>query len=78
MEALQNFHLIWNQVNLDVKTFSSFEIMETCLKEAESIFRKVNRKTADIFSINNEQIILVLISVGLVYQTQRGWDEACL
>ncbi|KAK0114782.1 hypothetical protein ONS95_014264 [Cadophora gregata] len=88
LEAIHTLQFILDQVNFDAETFKSFEIMEACLKiavcllkgqfhsEAQSIFRKIEEKSADIFGSEDERTIWVLLSIGLVYQTQTGWDAA--
>ncbi|USP79641.1 hypothetical protein yc1106_06915 [Curvularia clavata] len=83
--VLQNFP--WDQVTKE--KFRSFQLMESALEfvaqyvrarlltEAKQMFQMCQEKASKYFAEYSERTIWVLISIGLVYQRYRSWNEAC-
>ncbi|KAF2833878.1 hypothetical protein CC86DRAFT_16155 [Ophiobolus disseminans] len=70
------------------KKFESFRVIEAALElvaafvkanyleDAKRMFQRCEEQATATFGDDDERTIWMLISIGLVYQTHRGWDEA--
>jgi tetratricopeptide (TPR) repeat protein len=79
---------IWTKSKWDRQSFKSLQLMETYMKlaaaflkasfeyESKTLFRRVDEKAGDLFGTSDERTIWILISIGLVYQSNRGWHQA--
>jgi len=79
---------IWRNYEWDGESESSLRMMEASMEltaallkagftaEANKIFHTIVDKATTLFSEDAERTIWVLISIGLVYQTHRNWQEA--
>jgi len=78
----------WAEYKWDKESIKSLEMMEACMKlacaflkgdfeyESKTLFRRVEEKATNLYTDADERTIWILISTGLVYQDNRGWDAA--
>ncbi|KAL8860637.1 MAG: hypothetical protein Q9178_002990 [Gyalolechia marmorata] len=69
-------------------SIESFDLMEAALQlvanalkyghdmEAKILFGEVSEKSSEVFGWEDERNVWVKITIGLVYQTHRTWDDA--
>ena len=72
----------------DKEKFTSLEVLEACLELAASflkcgfsnraypMFRQAEQKATAVFGWDEERTIWTLISIGLVYQNAKSWNDA--
>jgi len=78
----------WSEYKWDKESIKSLEMMEICMKlacaflkgnfehESKTLFRRVEEKATNLYTDTDDRTIWILISIGLVYQNNRGWDTA--
>ena len=69
-------------------SIESFDLMEAALQlvanalkyghemEAKILFREASERSSEVFGWEDERNVWVKITIGLVYQTHRTWDDA--
>ncbi|KAI4280424.1 MAG: hypothetical protein L6R38_004469 [Xanthoria sp. 2 TBL-2021] len=89
-DALSHLHKAWEAYDWKEDSIESLDFMEAALQlvanmlkygphmevEAESMFRKASEKSSEVFGWEDERTVWVNITIGLVYQTHRTWDDA--
>jgi tetratricopeptide (TPR) repeat protein len=87
-DADDTFHATLDEYPWDKEKFKSYETMEALLELAAAFlrvgrddqayrqFRKATTKAEQVYGSDDERTIWILISVGLVYQTTKGWPHA--
>jgi hypothetical protein len=60
---------------------ASLELAANVLKagigsSASELFRKIEHKAEDVFGWDEERTIWIKISIGIVYQKHKNWDDA--
>jgi hypothetical protein len=77
------YRKIWSK-----ECFKSFEIMEALLElsasvlkgsfedEAWKLFNRIEHKSEDDFGWDDERTIWAKISIGIIYERQKGWEYA--
>lgn len=78
----------WTNIYHDRATFKSQEAVEAALELAAAVlkgnfdflatpmFRTIEQKTQQTFGLLDERTIWMFISIGIVYETYRRWDDA--
>jgi tetratricopeptide (TPR) repeat protein len=78
----------WSEYKLDKESTKSLEMIEIYMKlacaflkgnfehESKTLFRRVEEKATNLYTDIDDRTIWILISIGLVYQNDRGWDTA--
>ncbi|CAH0049043.1 unnamed protein product [Clonostachys solani] len=79
---------VWVEYVWDEKKYESFEIIEAYLQVvtnmvkcgykgmARRLFHEAAEKAEVLYDPTDERCIWISITIGLVYQTYHGWDEA--
>ena len=88
MEGIEAVKNIFSTYKWEKKRFESLEILETSLELAASVlkaslgsgalelFRKIEHKAEYVFGWDEERTIWIKISIGIVYQRHRNWNDA--
>ena len=86
--AREAFDAVLQRYPWESKKFKSLEVMEVSLElaaaflksgytdEATKMFRDSTNMAEHVFGTDDERTIWAVISVGLVYQSYRGWESA--
>ena len=88
MEGIEAVKNIFSTYKWEKKRFESLEIMEASLELAANVlkaglgssalelFRKIEHKAEDVFGWDEERTIWIKISIGIVYQKHKNWNDA--
>ncbi|KAK1622878.1 hypothetical protein BDP81DRAFT_475998 [Colletotrichum phormii] len=80
--------VIFNEYGWTKERFQSIELMEASMQLALNVFRggfeihaarmfgSVDEKAEWLFGYDDERTIWILITIGLAYQSNAGWDQA--
>ncbi|KAF2786480.1 hypothetical protein K505DRAFT_289676, partial [Melanomma pulvis-pyrius CBS 109.77] len=84
----QLWDMCWDEFSWEREKISSLDFLEASMEVAAallvggfgdsswSMFRKIEDKAVKLFGFDDERTIWTVISVGLIYQSAKGWDEA--
>jgi len=74
---------IWDETRFESLAFmeAALQLIANALKcgyhaDAKGLFRDVADKADDVFGGDDERTVWILITIGLVYQTNMTWDDA--
>lgn len=88
MEGVEAVTNIFGTYKWEKQRFESLEIMEASLElatnvliaglgsNASELFRKIEHKAEDVFGWYEERTIWIKISIGIVYQKHKNWNDA--